>query len=92
MPLLILPAILKSKDAHIYVGGVEVWKDLVTHYADKLRPIRRTQRGDTYYAVRTIDHVVALAEMEGKLLFDPAKAGSLPEKSHKRIVSNLKND
>jgi hypothetical protein len=89
MPTLIIPTILKCKDAHLYVGGVEVWKDLIKHYGEHLKPIRRTLRGDTYYRRETIDKVVNLAEMEGKMLFDAEAAGELPDKSRKKLVTTL---
>ena len=89
MPALLIPTILKCKDAHLYVGGVEVWKDLIKHYAEHLKPIRRTQRGDTYYRRETIDKVVALAEMEGKMLFDAEATGDLPDKARKKVITSL---
>lgn len=89
MPLLIIPSILKTKDAHLYVGGVEVWKDLVRHYAEHLKPIRTTQRGDSYFRRETIDKVVMLAEVEGKLIFDPDNVGTLPDKTGKRVVTSI---
>ena len=90
---LLIPAILKCKVAHEYVGGVEVWKDLIAHYGDKLQPIRQTQRGDSYFRRETIDKVIQLAEIEGKLIFDPAKLGALPEsKNGRRRVTTLTRD
>ena len=89
MPALIIPTILKCKDAHLYVGGVEVWKDLINHYGALIKPIRRTQRGDTYYRRETIDKVVAMAEMEGKMLFNAENTGKLPDKSRKRIITSI---
>ena len=89
MPALLIPTILKCKDAHLYVGGVEVWKDLIKHYDSHLKPIRRTQRGDTYYRRETIDKVVALAEMEGKLLFEDDSVGTLPDKGKRKVVTTL---
>jgi hypothetical protein len=89
MPALLIPAILKTKEAHLYVGGVEVWKDLVKHYAEKLKPIRTTQRGDSYFRTATIDHVIVLAEMEGKLIFNPDAVGTLPDKSRRKLQTHL---
>lgn len=85
--IFLLPAVLKCKVAQEYVGGPEVWKELMTHYSDKLPIFRRTQRGDSYYRRETIDRVCQLAEIEGKLIFDPDKVGKLPPNKKSRHLT-----
>jgi len=71
---LIIPAVLKTKEAQEYVGGRPVWEDLVKHYGATLKPFRSTaERGNSYYRRETIDKVLLLAEVEGKLVQTPPK-------------------
>jgi hypothetical protein len=61
------PAVIKTKDAHKYVGCQPLWVRLREQYGDILLPIRETQRGDQYWLVEQIDHVLKLAQAEGTL-------------------------
>ena len=89
MTTLLIPSILKTKDAHCYVGGVEVWKDLMAHYAAYIKPIRTTPRGDSYFRRETIDKVVVMAEMEGKMVYDASKAGDLPDARKRKTLTSM---
>ena len=64
----ITPAIIKTKQAHIFVGGKPTWDELKKAYPDILIPFRRTPRGDESYRVETIEHAIKLAEASGILL------------------------
>ena len=63
----LLPAVIKTKDAHKYVGGQPTWVQLHEEYDDVLLPIRKTPRGDQLWLVEVIDHVLKMAQAEGKL-------------------------
>lgn len=62
------PAVIRTKQAHVYVGGKPIFDELRALYPDTLKPLRRTPRGDESYRVETIDHVLRLAEASGDLL------------------------
>ena len=64
----IIPAIIRTKQAHILVGGRPTWDELKKAYPDILVPFRRTRRGDESYRVETIEHAIKLAEASGILL------------------------
>jgi|TARA_R110001606_G_scaffold330833_1_gene478544 hypothetical protein len=62
------PAVIKTKKAHVYVGGKPIFEELKALYPDTLKPFRKTPRGDESYRVETIDHVLRLAQASGVLL------------------------
>ena len=62
-----MKAVLKTKEAHSYVGSVMIWKELQKHYGDMLVPFRVTPRGDQSWLKEDIDHVLRLAQAEGTL-------------------------
>jgi|TARA_B110000305_G_C19049087_1_gene451834 hypothetical protein len=62
------PAVIRTKKAHVYVGGKPIFEELKALYPDTLKPFRKTPRGDESYRVETIDHVLRLAQASGVLL------------------------
>ena len=64
----ITPLIIRTKQAHVLVGGKPTWEELKKAYPDILVPLRRTPRGDESYRVETIEHAIKLAEASGILL------------------------
>jgi len=63
------PQIIKTKDAHKYVGGRLIWEELKKLYPDILIPFRRTSsRGDESYRVAVIDQTLSVAQAEQSLL------------------------
>ena len=62
------PAVIRTKQAHTYVGGKLVWAELRENYPEILKPFRRTPRGDESWRVDTIDHALRVAEASGSLL------------------------
>ena len=64
----ITPAIIRTKQAHVLVGGKPTWDELKKAYPEILVPFRRTPRGDESYRVETIEHAIKLAEASGILL------------------------
>lgn len=64
----IAPAIITTKEAHAYVGGVKIWHELLALYHKaQLKPFRTLPRGDQQWSVSTLDGIVRVAEMDGVL-------------------------
>jgi len=91
--LFITPAVLKEKEAWAYVGGRPVWDDLLKHYQKHLVPLRESPtRGDAVYRRETIDKVIQLAEIEGKLRNPSPIKPKLPSAKIGRIPTTPPTD
>ena len=66
--LILIPAVLSTKQCHDYVGGRLIWEELLASHPEHLRPIRTVPRGDAFYRRETVDHALRLAEVTGSLL------------------------
>jgi hypothetical protein len=62
------PAVITTKQAHKYVGGKPVWDELKRAFPEQLKPFRKTPRGDQYWRVEIIQHVLALAQASEVLI------------------------
>lgn len=73
--LILIPAVLSTKQCHDYVGGRPVWEELLAAHSDILRPVRTVPRGDAFYLRETVDHALLLAEETGSLLAGACNPG-----------------
>lgn len=75
--VLIIPAVLSTKQCHDYVGGSRLWNELLAAHPDLLRPIRTVPRGDSFWRRETVDSVLRVAEAKGSLIA-PAHSPTMP--------------
>jgi len=66
--LLLIPAVLTTKQCHDYVGGSRLWEELISAHSDILKPVRTVPRGDSFWRRETVDTALRLAEATGSLL------------------------
>lgn len=71
--IIIIPAVLSTKQCYDYCGGQPVFEELHAKHGDLVRPVRTTERGDSYYRRVSIDAALAIAEQAGTLI-NPAAA------------------
>ena len=65
--VIIIPAVLTTKQCYDYCGGEPAFEELLIHHGDILKPFRITERGDTSYRRITVDAALAIAESQGTL-------------------------
>ena len=69
MTILLIPAVLSTKQCHDYVGGSLVWQELLAAHGDILKPLRTVARGDSYWQRETVDGALRVAQAMGTLLY-----------------------
>lgn len=68
MNIILIPAVLSTKQCHDYVGGSRIWAELIAKHAAIIKPFRTLKRGDSHYLRKTVDAALFAAEMEGTLV------------------------
>ncbi len=66
--LILIPAVLTTKQCHDYVGGSRLWEELLHAHSTILKPVRTVPRGDSFWRRETVDNALRLAESSGSLL------------------------
>ena len=66
--LILIPAVLSTKQCHDYVGGSRLWEELITAHGDILRPVRTVPRGDSFWRRESVDGALRIAESAGSLI------------------------
>ncbi len=67
MNIILIPAVLSTKQCHDYVGGRLFWEELLIAHPDQLQPVRTLPRGDAFWRRESVDRVIAMAEISGSL-------------------------
>jgi hypothetical protein len=62
------PAVLSTKEAYAYCGNQPIWEELLEHHSNILQPLRRNDRGDTFYLRTVIDAALAAAQHQQTLV------------------------
>lgn len=90
--VIIIPGVLTTKQCYDYCGGEPTFQDLLIHHGDILKPLRITERGDSYYRRVTIDAALSIAEQAGTLLHPDGRTKrelSIKTKQRRRFSSSV---
>lgn len=71
MHVILMPAVLSTKQCFDYCGGQPLFKELLAKHGDILKPTRTTERGDSFYRRESVDAALRIAEAQGSLLAQP---------------------
>lgn len=78
MHVILMPAILSTKQCFDYCGGQPIFKELLASHSDILRPTRTTERGDSFYRRESVDTALRIAEAQGTLIAEGQETADRP--------------
>lgn len=79
MDVIMIPAVLSTKQCFDYCGGQPLFEELLEKHGDILKPVRTTPRGDRYFRRATVDAALIVAEQAESLI-------ARPDREAKRVV------